>query len=118
MTATAALPQHLQALGRANEIRFARADFRRELAAAGTLAARDRLIELLRSDDTPPWLASAPVGVVIDYIPRYGRQRMLRTLATAKWNLGRGSRLSETRRFDSLTERQRAALADALGAGR
>lgn len=91
-------PQHLQALARANQVRVAAACVKRELAA-GRLSISDAL-----HDDR------AQAMTVFDLLKaqrRWGRERTVRVLAR--------QRLKESKRVGSLTDRQRAALAEDLG---
>jgi hypothetical protein len=93
------IPQHLQALAAANEIRLARAGLRRDVHAG-----RATIADALGAH-------CAQSMTVIDLLMcqhRWGRERALRALA----HLGLRS---ERRRVSDLTERQRGLLLLALG---
>ncbi len=101
-TATAvAAPQHLRALEHANRIRLARADLKRKIGA-GKLTAADVI------SDPPPEVASMSISELLMSQRRWGRARCRRLLVS----LG----LPENKRIDTLTARQRAALAMLLNA--
>lgn len=91
-----ALPQHMQALGRANDIRVARCTLKRriragELDAAGILTS------------PPEEALTMSVLELLQVQHRWGRARALKLLRKAA--------MSETRRVGELTERQRLSLA-------
>lgn len=101
-TATAvAAPQHLRALEHANRIRLARADLKRKIGA-GKLTAAEVI------SDPPPEVASMSISELLMSQRRWGRARCRRLLVS----LG----LPENKRIDTLTARQRAALAMLLNA--
>ena len=92
-------PQHLQALERANTVRLARAELKRQVAA-GKLAAADVIIDC-------PWEAeSMSVSDLITSQRRWGRTRCRRLLQAIP--------VPEQKTIGSLTDRQRQALADQL----
>jgi hypothetical protein len=99
-------PQHLRALARANQVRLARADLKRRVAA-GEVAVADVLLG-------SHWEAeSMTVADLLTSQRRWGSTRCRKVLQS----LG----MSETKTVGSMTERQRRAmvhLLDALGAGR
>lgn len=101
---TFAGPQHLQALERANRCRRERAAERRRVAAMDRAAATRRVLELL--EDPPEPLARMCVGALLLWIPRVGRTKLRRWLS--------GLRISELRRLEELTPRERARLAAAV----
>ncbi len=96
---TAAEPQHLHALARANEIRLARASTKRAIAA-GEVLVSDLLLEC------PAELERMEIGELISCQRRWGGQRTRRLLSTVP--------VVETKLVGALTERQRRAIADAL----
>lgn len=98
MMATAA-PQHLRALEQANRVRLARADLKRRLAAQKVSATEVLL--------TRPWEAeSMTISDLLMSQRRWGRARCRRVL-TAQG-------VPENKRIETLTERQRRGLAEAL----
>jgi hypothetical protein len=93
-------PQHLRALGRANEVRLARAELKRRVAT-GELSAGEVVLD-------PPWEArSMAVADLLMTQRRWGITRCRRVLAQVP--------VSETKQIGALTERQRLALAALLG---
>lgn len=95
-------PQHLEALKRANEVRLARAELKRKVAA-GETAAGDVILAC-------PWQAeSMPVCELLTSQRRWGQTRCRRALMS----LG----VPENKRIGTLTERQRLALAAVLASG-
>jgi hypothetical protein len=93
-------PQHLQALGRANEVRLARAELKRRVAT-GELSAGQVLLSC-------PWEArSMAVADLLMSQRRWGTTRCRRVLAQVP--------VSETKQIGALTERQRLALVALLG---
>jgi hypothetical protein len=108
MNATATLapapapPQHLKALERANRVRLARAELKRQVARGGVTAAEVIL--------TQPWEAeSMSVFDLLASQRRWGRARCRKFLAALPMN--------ETKKLGSLTERQRVTLAAMLTSG-
>ena len=102
MNATATIapaPQHMQALQRANQVRLARAELKRRVAA-GEVSAAGVILEC-------PWEAeSMPVADLLTSQRRWGATRCRRLLA--------GIPLTETKPVGALTDRQRQALARVL----
>lgn len=103
MNATATIapapPQHMQALQRANEVRLARAELKRRIAA-GEISASEVILGC-------PWEAdSMSVADVLMSQRRWGHTRCRNFLA--------GIPMSETKTVGSMTERQRHALSDLL----
>lgn len=96
---TAAEPQHLHALARANEIRLARAGTKRAIAA-GELSVADVLLAC------PAEVERMEIGELISCQRRWGGQRTRRLLSTVP--------VVETKLVGMLTDRQRHAIADAL----
>ena len=93
-------PQHLRALGRANEVRLARAELKRRIAT-GEVSAAEVILEC-------PWEArSMTVADLLTTQRRWGGSRCRRVLAQVP--------VSETKQVAALTERQRLALAALLG---
>lgn len=92
------IPQHMQALALANERRFAAAAVRRELVAAD----RDRAAEMLWCAD----MHSLTVTRVLTALHGVG--------ATKADRWCNAVRCHSNRRYEDLTQRQRAILADLL----
>jgi hypothetical protein len=98
--ATAAAPQHMQALAQANRVRLARAELKRQVAE-GELSVADVVLEC-------PWEAeSMSISDLLMSQHRWGRTRCRRFLAAIP--------MSETKTVGSMTDRQRRALAARLG---
>lgn len=97
---TGAAPQHLVALQRANEVRLARAELKRRIGA-GEITVGDVVL-------STPWeAASMTVADLLMSQKRWGRTRCKKFLSAIP--------LTETKTVGSLTERQRHAVAQALG---
>lgn len=95
-----AAPQHLRALERANEVRLARAELKRRVAA-GDLAVAEVVLRC-------PWEAeSMPISELVMSQRRWGRARCRRLLVS----LGIG----ENKQIGTFTERQRLSIAGLLG---
>ena len=98
--ATARAPQHMQALARANRVRLARAELKRQVAE-GELSVAEVVLEC-------PWEAeSMTIADLLMSQHRWGRTRCRRFLGAIP--------MSETKTIGSMTERQRRALAARLG---
>ncbi len=96
-------PQHLQALARANEVRLARAELKRQVAA-GRRSPVDVVLDC-------PWEAeSMTVSELLCSQRRWGRARSRKLIVSVE--------LTETKRLGTLTDRQRRILARALQAKR
>jgi len=94
-------PQHLQALARANEVRLARAELKRQVGA-GKRSPVDVVL-------SRPWEAeSMTVSELLCSQRRWGRARSRKLINSVE--------LTETKRLGTLTERQRRILARALEA--
>jgi hypothetical protein len=94
-------PQHMQALARANQVRLARAELKRQIAAG-----RRSAVEVVL---TCPWEAeSMSVNELLCSQRRWGRARSRKLIVSVE--------LTETKRLGTLTERQRKILARALEA--
>ena len=92
-------PQHLQALARANEVRLARAEFKRQVAD-GEISAAHVILEC-------PWeAASMTVSDLLTSQRRWGSTRCRKLLASIP--------MSENKTVGSMTERQRQALVQLL----
>lgn len=100
-TASAAqLPQHMQALARANRVRLARAELKRSIGRGE--------VEVANVIHECPWeTESMTLAELLTSQRRWGRTRARKLLQA----LG----LSENKKLGSLTPRQRALLASALG---
>ncbi len=100
-TTTAAMhvPQHMQALARANRVRLARAELKRAIARGDVEVA-----EVIRES---PWeTESMTLAELLTSQRRWGRTRARKVLLDLA--------LSENKRLGTLTPRQRALLASAL----
>lgn len=98
-----AIPQHLRALQRANEVRLARADLKRRIAV-GELDIAEVILEC------PEEAASMAVADLLMSQRRWGQTRCRRFLAQIP--------MSEKKTLGSMTERQRRALVMMLAAVR
>lgn len=95
-----ASPQHLRALARANEVRLARAELKRHVLS-GELDAATVVLDV-------PWAAETmSIGDLLLSQRRWGHTRVRKVLATVP--------MSEGKPIGTMTERQRHALAAALG---
>lgn len=103
MNATAtiapAVPQHIRALRRANEVRLARAELKRRIAV-GEIDVAEIIL------DCPPEAQSMAVGDLLMSQRRWGQTRCRRLLAQVP--------MSEKKTVGSLTERQRRTLVTML----
>jgi hypothetical protein len=96
-------PQHMQALGRANQVRLERAALKRRVAA-GEIDAGEIILAC-------PWMAETmSVGELLASQRHWGRTRSRKFLSSVG--------LSETKTLLSLTERQRLVLVSPLRAKR
>jgi hypothetical protein len=93
-------PQRMRALERANAVRLARAQLKRQIAL-GRLSAADVLLQL------PSEAVSWSVGELLRSQRRWGSNRTRKLLS--------GLQISENRHLGALTERQRRLLAAQLG---
>jgi hypothetical protein len=93
--------QHLRALERANEVRLARAELKRQIAAEEISASQVIL-------DCPWEAASMSISDLLMCQRRWGRARCRRLLVS----LG----VPENKQIGTLTQRQRSALSSVLGA--
>lgn len=92
-------PQHLRALARANEVRLARAELKRQVAD-GEISAAHVILEC-------PWeAASMSVSDLLTSQRRWGSTRCRKLLQSVP--------ISENKSVGSMTERQRQALAGLL----
>jgi hypothetical protein len=104
MTASASIaraPQHLQALERANQVRLARAELKRRVAAGQMTAAEIVLA-------CPPEAEGMAISDLLMSQRRWGRTRCRKFLATIP--------LTENKTIGSMTDRQRHAFATTLPA--
>ena len=93
--------QHLRALERANEVRLARAELKRQIASEEISASQVIL-------DCPWEAASMSISDLLMCQRRWGRARCRRLLVS----LG----VPENKQIGTLTERQRSAVSAVLGA--
>jgi hypothetical protein len=93
------LTQRMAALKRANEIRTARAQLKRDVKA-GKVQARDVLLE------PPEWAGSMKVFDLLIAVPKYGRVRVNKILQLA--------RVSPSKTLGGLSRRQRSDVASML----
>lgn len=102
MTETATMttePQRLRALGRANEVRLARAELKRRIAE-GDVSAGEVILD-------SPWEASSwTVGDLLMSQRRWGSTRCRKFLSR--------NQIGEMKQVGALTDRQRRMLAEAL----
>ena len=98
-TMTPALPQHIKALGRANEVRLARAVLKK-----GVRSGRVSVCAVIRS--CPPEAEGMTLLDLLDSLPRWGTYRCSKLLE----ELG----LAEHKHVGTLTERQRNVLIEKL----
>lgn len=89
-------PQHLEALERANRIRLARAELKRDVAAGRRTVAAVLL-------DVPECAAGMTAYDLLRAQRQWGRSRTLRLLGLAA--------VRESRRVGDLTDRQRETIA-------
>ncbi len=89
----------MEALNRANEVRTFRAQLKRDLKA-GRVSIGALLL------DPPPYLESAKVLDMLLALPKYGRMKATKILNSC--------RVSPSKTFGGLSERQRAELAGRL----
>ncbi len=94
-------PQRLRALARANEVRLARAELKRQVAQ-GRVSAAEVIL------DCPPAAGSWTVGDLLMSQRRWGVTRCRKFLAR--------NQISEIKQIGTLTERQRGVLAAQLSA--
>ncbi len=101
-SAPSAEPQHMRALERANQVRLARAELKRRVAA-GETSVCDVILEC-------PWEAdSMAIGDLLMSQRRWGQTRCRKFLSQIP--------MSEQKTIGSMTERQRRTLAALLSAG-
>jgi hypothetical protein len=92
-------PQHLRALARANEVRLARAELKRQVSD-GEISAASVILEC-------PWeAASMPVSDLLTSQRRWGTTRSRRFLQSIP--------MPENKTIGSMTDRQRRAVAELL----
>lgn len=97
--ASPAVPQHLRALERANRVRLARAALKRSIASGE--------VPITRVITECPWQTeSMTLSELLRSQSRWGRTRTRKLLASVA--------LSENKRLDTLTERQRMLLVSQL----
>lgn len=89
------LEQRMSALERANEIRTARADLKKDLKAG-----REEVTSLLQ--DPPEWILTMKLFDLMISVPKYGRTKVNRILTQC--------RISPSKTIGGLSERQRGEL--------
>ena len=99
MTPERSPDQGLDALSRANEVRALRAQLKRDLKA-GRVSIGPLLL------DPPPYLETAKVFDMLLALPKYGRVKATKILQSC--------RVSPSKTFGGLSERQRTELAERL----
>src|SRR5947209_18091184 len=102
MTQTATMssePQRLRALGRANEVRLARAELKRRIAV-GDVSVADVIL------DPPEEGSSSAIGDLLPSQRRWGSTRCRKFLSR--------NHIMETKQIGALTDRQRRLLAGQL----
>lgn len=92
-------PQYMEALAKANHIRLARADLKRQIET-GAVSLRDVLL------DPPPEIDNMPIGLLLMARHRWGVARSRRFLSRLA--------IGERRTIGHLTERQRRIIVEAL----
>jgi hypothetical protein len=104
------VPQHMQALARANAVRRARFEMRKQMKAVGHTEARKIAAELIAN---PPWWAKTlRLGDLLSAIPKVGPSAMLRLFTM--FNAGAPNTISRFNELGSLTDRQRELLIAAI----
>jgi hypothetical protein len=98
-TPVRSLPQRMEALQKANEIRSQRAQLKRQLKS-GEL----EIVDVLR--EPPEFLRTAKVIDLLLVVPKFGRVKATRVLTRC--------RISQAKTVGGLSERQRAELCDTL----
>ena len=98
MTTIEVVPQHLAALERANEIRFARAQVKRDVKAGSVPVAEALELECCET---------MPLGELLRAQRSWGPGRVRRLLQRVP--------VSETKRVGTLTGRQRDMIVELLG---
>lgn len=93
------LKQRMDALGRANEVRTARAQLKRDLKAK-----RASILNLL--NEPPAYLETAKVFDMLLAVPKYGRVKANKVLQSC--------RISPSKTIGGLSERQRSELVSLL----
>jgi hypothetical protein len=89
----------MEALGRANDIRVERAEFKRDLKA-GRKKVHDYLL------DPPEWLETMKVFDLLLAMPKYGRVKSNKILVQC--------RMSPSKTLGGMSQRQRAELVSML----
>jgi hypothetical protein len=105
--ATAAKPQHLEALDQANRVRLFRSSLKRDLRNRSRLEGMVYVSEIL--ERLPAELSTMRVEALLLSIHKFGQTRSTRTLTKAG--------ISPFRTFEGLTLRQVSALAEVLKEG-
>jgi hypothetical protein len=100
--AAAQIPQHMQALARANRVRLARAELKRSIGRGEV-----DVVEVI--EDVPWETESMTLAELLTSQRRWGRTRARKLLQMLA--------LSENKRVGTLTPRQRALLTSALNQG-
>lgn len=102
-TPARSMEQRMSALTRANQIRSARAQLKRDLKAGRTSLAAIIM-------DPPDWLETAKLFELLLATPKYGRVKANKVLTSV--------RISPSKTIGGLSDRQRTEVAALLGGGR
>lgn len=100
-TPVRSLPQRMEALHKANDIRSRRAQLKKELKSGDA-----DIIEVLKNP--PEYLLTAKIIDLLLVVPKFGRVKATRVLTRC--------RISQAKTVGGLSDRQRAELIDLLNA--
>lgn len=110
------VPQHMQALGKANENRLGRSYLRKEVLALGSVEGRVRLAELVLSP--PPCIETMMVGDLLCWLYRVREVQARRILTRVRVATEPPVVIREARVLRDLSDRERTALARYLAGER
>lgn len=99
-----ALPQCMQALGRANEVRLTNANFRRTVAAKPPREAAELVAYTVEHEHDDDSYGALATDRLLRFIPHLGQQKVTKCLMAA-------GVVNQSKRLRDLTPRQRAAVA-------
>jgi hypothetical protein len=102
-----AIPQHMQALEHANEIRCANAEFRREVMVLSSRAAAERVAYTVEHEYDAEACGALRIDRMLRFIPHLGAQKAAKCLIAA-------GVVNQSKRLRELTPRQRTAIAAQL----